>query len=571
MSILGRWISEQTPKFNKEIVEGFSYHRLKGAVKYIDDYIQYVSKKRTKTKLDYLGYRIVPPEEEVALKFKGGGSRPYDLAEDGLYLVEYSFRYADEEKIRKHLIYLPHLEPGNKLMLGSKEWLIMPTLADKVISIGERQIFIYVNSAKHTFVRTIHTVSENGLYRNVPVVMGDIYRNPVKKLDDTTNAKSTIIHYLLAYYGYSKTMELILGWVPQPVYDVGDRTGKVVFESTGLAPDGFKGDPREYKKNRIKFIINEEDNTPEVIYCVGNVLYVLDNFSERLSIEQMEDPIVWRRFMGEIIFSGNHGLHFIMDKMYRHFSGLDYPFDADINHKLKDIGIEADNLIELLATIFRNFNTWLATGDDRNLYNTKSMEVETYALSKITFMFTKLYLDINKEELALEPGQKLVTEEVDKAFRAHMRERSIFHLKKEILYVSSVEDATDHLYFKQTAFLSKQESNSINAAAGGSNTSARHKLSATMATIGSILYLSKRNPDPCIRQNPYASVDFKSGTILPDPMVGDIVTKTDKLLAETYVTNNVKDISEEDDYDVDFDEDFEDFEDNSDTWEDYDD
>lgn len=570
MSVLGKWIASKTPKFNKEVVEGWTYNRLKNSEEFIDSNLKYTSLKRTKTKLKYLGLRVIPPEEYIGLKFKGGSNRTFDMAESATYLIEYNFQYGDEDQIRKVNVLNIHVRKGNKTVLGGKEWSVEPTLADKVISIGERQIFIDIGSAKHTFNRTIHTVFENNMFRNVPIIVGELYRNQVKRLDDTTNAKSTIMHYLLAYYGYSKTMEIVLGFVPKAMYGVDDREGKIVIESTGRAPDGFKGDQELYTKNKIMFVVDEEENTPELLYCLGNVLYILDNFPGMITIEQMEDPFIWRRFMGEIIFSGNHGIPFILNQMNIHFKGLNYTFDVETNTKLRDIGVEADNLIELLAVIFKNFNKWVASGDGRSLYFSKSLEVESYVLSRITSMFTKLYLDINKEELK-SPNGILTSEEVDKAFRSHIREWAITGLRKDTLFVQSVEDTTDHLYFKGTAFVVKQESNSINAAAGGSNTSARHKLSASMATAGSLLYLSKKNPDPTIRQNPYVTIDPDTGTILPDPELGDIVAKTEKMLTQTFIANGVRDVMDDEDIDVEYDDDiFDRDEDMSDDWDDYD-
>lgn len=65
-----------------------------------------------------------------------------------------------------------------------------------------------------------------------------------------------------------------------------------------------------------------------------------------------------------------------------------------------------------------------------------------------------------------------------------------------------------------------------------------------MATIGSLLGLSKKNPTPLIRLNPYVTVDYKTGTILPNPLYNDIVEHTDRLLSNIVLSDSVNDNDE---------------------------
>ena len=92
--------------------------------------------------------------------------------------------------------------------------------------------------------------------------------------------------------------------------------------------------------------------------------------------------------------------------------------------------------------------------------------------------------------------------------------------------------------------VSRQESDSVNVKKADTNTSERGKLVASAATIGSILGLSKKNPTPLIRMNPYVNVDYLTGTVLPHPEYNDIVTRTDLLLANVEVNEDIVDIDE---------------------------
>lgn len=541
MKTLASFIKEKAPKFNKQIVEGICYHRINDAIDYIDQFIQYSVTSKTNTHLRYLGYHEVTPKEEIKFLFNKASRVVHDIAENDMYLVKFLFQYGEEPEPREYYFYIPFMAKGNTIRLSGNKFLVMPTLADKVISIGERVIFINILTAKYNFTRMYHTVAVNGVYTPIPVINSELYKNQVKKLEDTTKANSTIIHYLLANYGYSETMRILLGFVPKPVYDT-DRTDVVVIESAKSAPRGYIGPKELYTPTNIKFVVNEADYNSNVLYSVGNIFYLLDNFPERLTIDNLDDVVVWRRLMGEIIHSGNHGISYLSEKMGAHFNDLNSQFDTITVNKLRDVNIRVTNLIELLVVIFQNFNDWIMSEETRSLYYNKSYEVESFVLSHLTSRITRIVLDINKEELRLN-GVPLEKMTVDNIFKKYFATRAIFSIKKEKRYVTSIEYSGDHLYFKNTSMVVVQESDFINVNNPDTNTSERKKLVASMATVGSILGLSKKNPTPLIRVNPYVNTD-KNGTVLPHPEYDEIVRRTDRLLANVEVNEDIEDIDE---------------------------
>lgn len=248
---------------------------------------------------------------------------------------------------------------------------------------------------------------------------------------------------------------------------------------------------------------------------------------------------MWRRLLGEIIHSGNHSLNYLSEKINAHFNDLNSRFDNITIDKLADVGVNATNLIELINVIFLNFNEWIMNASPRSLYNNKTYEVESFALSNITSRITRIVLDINKEELRVDGGV-LESKIVDKIFQKYFKTKTIFSLKNERLFVASVDYTGDHLYPKNTSMVIQQESDFVNVNDGEANTSEKKKLVASMATVGSILGLSKTNPTPVIRMNPYVNVDPVTGTILPNPQWNHIIEETDKLLANMVLADSVE-------------------------------
>lgn len=538
----GSFIADRVPKFNRTMVEGICFHRLNYAIDYIDNFIKYSCNNKTNTHLEYLGYRELSPKEEIKFLFNKTGKVIYDIAENDMYLVEFMFKYGQEETVRKHLFYIPYMSKGNVIRLSGSKFLTMPILSDKVISIGDKIIFINILTAKYSFTRTYFSVVVNGRFNRVPVINTELYRNQVKKLEDTTKANTTVIHYLLANYGYSKTMQMLLGFVPKAVYDY-DKDDKVVIQSTGNPPHGYIRNKLIYKPSNIKFVIDKNKYTEDVLYCIGNIFYILDNFPESVTIDELDNRVIWKRLLGEIIHSGNHGLGYLSEKINAHFNDLNSNFDTITINKLKDIGVESNNLIGLLVIIFKNFNKWIMNSEVRSLYHNKTYEVESFILSHLTSRITRIVLDINKEELRVN-NDILDSKIVDKIFKKYFVTRAIFSLKKDKQYVTSIEYSGDHLYPKNTAMVVQQESDFVNINNTDVNTSEKKRIVASMATVGSILGLSKKNPTPVIRLNPYVNVDEKTGTILPHPLYNDIIEHTDKLLANIVLSDSVEDLDE---------------------------
>jgi len=552
MRTLANFIAERTPKFNKELVEGLCYHRINKAINYIDNFIKYSCSNKTNTHLKYLGYKEMTPKEEIKFLFNKTSKVVYDIAENDIYLVKFMFKYGDEEQIREHYFYIPYFSKGNIIHLSGNSFLVMPVLSDKVISIGDKIIFINILTAKYSFTRSYFSIIVNDNYHRVPIVNTELYKNQVKKLEDTTKANTTVMHYLLANYGYTQTMQMLLGFVPKPVYDY-HKKDKVILRSTGNVPHGYIKNKQLYKPTNIKFLVDEDKYNEEVLYCLGNIYYIIDNFPESITIDELDNIVIWRRLLGEIIHSGNHGLAYLNEKITAHFNDLNSNFDTITVNKLNDINIKVNNLMELLVIIFKNFNNWIMNNESRSLYYNKTYEVESFVLSHLTSRITRIVLDINKEELRINGG-KLDSKVVDKIFKKYFVTRAIFNLKKEKQYVSSIEYSGDHLYFKNTSMVVQQESDFVNINNPDVNTAERKKIVASMATVGSILGLSKKNPTPLIRANPYVNIDYATGTILPHPEYNDIIERTDRMLANIDISSDIED---RDDLDVDMIDDLE--------------
>lgn len=541
------FIKKETPKFNKDVVEGLTYTRMEDGLEYLNEFIYYTCNSRVgeESNLKYLGCEMVMPEVEK--KLLTSNSKPaFDVSKNTIYLVNFRFQYADEPEVREYQTYLPYIEKGNRMKLSGSDFIVQPVFADKVVSIGEEGVFINILTAKHNFNKDVKVIKYKGEFRRVPLIVSKLYKNAQVKHERTTRALPTLMHYFLSQYGYSETMKRLLGYVPEATYET---SSEGVCEALTTPPRSWIGDRAKYEPSKIKFIIRQDEKEEHAMYCIGNILYLLENFPERMMIEDLDKPGLWKRLLSEIIHSGHYSAGYLNEKITAHFNDLNSRLDVNVTNKLKDVGIRAGCLMDLMEVIFVNFNKWIVSNSTRSYFDSKVYEVESFSFAFIANEFTKVSLNINKEELR-SGGKKLDSQMVDKIFRQHITLRKVYRNRNEKMFVSTSDCPGDHLYFNNSKHVAMQESDAIDIERGQSNTSDKHKISAESAVVGSVYGLSKSNPIPTIHINPYVRIDKETGAVLPHPGTEEIMRKTELLLSNFSLDDAIVDISDSSDPDV---------------------
>jgi hypothetical protein len=539
------FVKNDVAKFNRYMVEGYNYNRLKRTYEYIDEFIKYSCNEKTNTYLQYLGCRKLTPKEEIKIANNKTKDYEYDFAISDMYLVEYMFKYADYDEILRYHLYLPFAHIGNTITISGTKFLVMPVLADKVISIGTNGIFVNIKTAKHKFDRIFHTILRDNIITRVPIVCGSFYKNQSKKLEDTTQADTTMIHYLLSVYGYTELCKKYLGFVPRPFYGPAQSNeDEVILQSIGKAPHGYIGDKKSYIPTSICFAVPKDKMNENVTYLIGSLYYVIDHFSNVITINDLDNTLMWMKLLGEIIHSGKHGLGYIIEKMNAHFKDINSMLPPIVRDKLRSIGQEVHTTLDLIYIIFVNFNNWIMGNEVKSLYNNKVYESESYILNPITSNILKAVLDISKEELR-NNKQPLDLKVVTKIMSSYFTKKAIYKLRKDQLIMTSLEYSGDHIYPKNTAMVVEQEPDPIDPKKETNSDSDKKKLHASMLTIGNILGLTKKTPTPVVRMNPYVDIDLQTGTVLPPKVGYEIIKKTEKLLnnqvEEEYVPEELLD------------------------------
>jgi len=531
-------MAKHTPKMNEAVMNGLATLLMKGAEEYIDAVFRGVNKSLKPHGLEYMGYERCTPEEEFAETTKvRNNKRIFDLARTDIYMVRYKFEF-NGKPIPDRFIYLPFVDEGGIMHISGSMYHLSPVLSDKVISPDTHTIFVRLLRDKVTFRRCYHSMVINGVRDTTQVCWSQIYRkqSDKRKIPATTKALTTISHYLFAKYGFSDTFQRYAGFVPL----IGEGTFSAethppeqwilcesTSTSTNVKPRTYIGE--FYQPTKIQLAIPREHWTPMMQGLVAGFFYVVDHFPDRLKAEHLESQALWMILLGHIVFSGHFGENKLFTNIQEHFASLDDCVDKIIAEKLAEIGYNIDNFYDLMAMIVGTWNDLVGTNERSNLsmYG-KNLEILYYALYPITSDIFLVNFKLNKFA-----SKKTLTEnDVIETFNRNLKARAIFELASDSIVAESVSYSGDHKYPKITSRLASQE----NWQGQGGGRRKRlvigpdQHLDTSQIEVGSVLFLSKSNPSPATRINPFVHVDLNTGTIVRNPELIPVLEKTQRLL-----------------------------------------
>lgn len=525
--LFAKLIAENTPKVNPLIMNGIATTYLSLTEEYIDRVIKTATVHEG---LEYHGYeRCTPYEEFNEVGKLRNNKRTFDLAKSDLYLVKYMFSFQGE-RLPDRYIYLPFVRDGAVMFLKGAKLHITPVLSDKVISPGFNSLFVRLLRYKIIFKRCYHTVIVNDVRETSNVIWSEIYRRVSdKKVPITTKASSCIVHYLLGKYGLSDMFLKYAGFKPivggeEINVEKYPADKWIICKSTRVKPKTFIGE--YYEANNVRLAIPLEMWNHISKSLVTGFYYVADHFPTRVTPDMLDNNNIWKILLGHILFSGNYGENKLYSDICEHFTSIDDYVDNIVIEKLRESGCMAEDFYDLMAMISSEFNSYILDSNNNTLsmYG-KSLEILYYVLYDITSGIFNVNFKLSKPI-----GNRVLTiNNVKEIFNKNMRMRAIRSLASGRVAVETVSYSGDHKYFKLTSKLTEQE----DLPRGGQGRKKRFvlgqdkHLDVSMIEAGSLLFLSKSNPTPTNKINPYINVDLKTGTVIPNPKFESLRRETD--------------------------------------------
>lgn len=558
--ILAEFVAQDTPKFNKEVVNGLACTYL--TPENIERYLDHIFRSASKSfpaGLTYEGYaRCTPFEEYCEMVKSKTNSRQFELAQTNIYFIKFMFSYNGEPIHPPRYVWLPYVEDAGTMHIGGALYQISPVLSDKVISPGRDTVFVRLLRDKLIFLRCMHSVSIDGVRENSYVVWSKIYRNSKEKRLATTKALPTVPHYLFAKYGFSECFQKYVGFVPVVGTDITrenyPESDWVICESssavTKVPPPGFMG--VNYTPSNIKLAIPRDKWSPLVKSFVAGLYYVIDHFSDRWKPEWLDDKRLWIILLGHIYYSGIYGDNKNYTLMSEHFNSLDEYADPIIIEKLRESGHVIEDFYDLMVLLMDKYNSFIHdTGNSVLSMYGKSLEVLYYVLLDITTSIFTVNFKLNRmaKRAAQTSRVHLSLNAITETFNRYLTPGKIFKIRQKNVAVEPTSYSGDNKYPKFTSKIVEQEANpGLGRNKSGKKRkviSENNHLDISMVEAGSILFLSKNNPSPASRINPYVRLDLATSTIVPNPEFKELIDSVaKKFLGYADITDFSEDIEQ---------------------------
>ena len=525
-------VARNTPKMNKDVVDSLVVKMLPYAEKFLDDVFRAASLSFP-SGLRYIGFERATPMEEYRLATKANSSnkRVAEISRSDVYCMKYYFEYEWEETINgiieikkeaiTRYIHLPFVGEGGSMIISGKKIFLHPVMTDRVISPSNGTVFVRLMRDKIIFRRLYHAVYINNVKTTSSVVYAELYRNsnknnnkPFRKL---TKASSSIVNYLLGKFGFSDFFRHYLGFVPEIGHynrEVEDANS-FVFRSTKLKPRTYID--KEYIPSDIYIKIPKDKMNNLVKDVITAIFYIIDNFPSIIKVEYFDDPRIWMRCLGYIIFNGNNSTIKIMDGVIEHYNSLDEYVDSVVTRKLLEDGYHCNNFYDLLILVIENFSNWIIDSDKNiNTMYGKELSVLYPIFYPLTRKLFSTAFKLNKSSLKKKLSIKEIIEIMNKNFTIGI----IYDLSKTDAPKSNVNYPGDNKFFKITSTIIPQATN----ISSESNVKKKrvtendpiNKIHASIVEAGGYLNVTKPHPTGIGKINPYVYLDANN-TIVPDP------------------------------------------------------
>lgn len=540
-SILAKVCAKMTPKTNPDIMRGLATVHLDNAL----GYLSVICKRNFDNcvpGLVFLGLEKCTTEEEYQEWTKlRGTKRQFDFAESYIYMVKLRLGLQVGDEILqfkpKH-IYVPYCTDGGIIKLGGSLFHIKPVLTNKVISPGHRQLFVRMLGTRKNFLRAGYSIKVDGDTQTTFVVHSAIYdaKSSKKGLGPaTTRAVSTMTHYLLLKYGYTETFRKYLGHVPVVGYAEEITPEKyppsdwVIISTahTSSKPSGYV--EQVYESSHIRLAVRRDMWDQPTRALVSELFYVIDHFP-KCKIEDFDKPDSWLVLMGYILVGGQYTIGRIFSQMQEHLTTLDDFVDEFASDKLSEKGYEVNDFYDLAAMLSTRFPDLLAENDRAGNIYEKYYDVMYHVMRPLTYALKNAQYALQHAAKRLGPGRDSATDGVlfttlEGVLTRRLNPGAIFSLNGDNTVLEPVSYCGDHWYPRITSKVSEQEK--ANGGKGGRRgTSDADHLDISMLEGGSLLFLPKGNPTPVANINPYANICRRTGSIIPNPELVDLLAQT---------------------------------------------
>ena len=396
------------PKFDETIIKGIPYTEMQNAMEEISSAAKDLNRMGIKD-FRFVKVSLTDPLKEVQRSIFPSRTTGVKTARQVLkldrnltYMINFHFEFQGQE-LDVANVRIPLLQPGNKFQMWGKNYFARSVLVDRGVNLAKNELFIQLDRTSFSMARTTHPVIYNKALTCDTVLTGNPHRgrdNKKGKGDDKIKATQNLFLYLLAKYGWTKSIEMmgtnltvVKGTSYDAVFEEYYPKGYTVYGSSGIkTSDG--GKKLDWAEPDI-FILYKGDlgiGTDEynvVSLIVANFFYVADRITDMLTIDDMEDTNFWSNILGRFIFyrADKPGTWYT-DEGNNHLNkSIDSLIDSRTRRRLLSDGIDIEDTYDLFI--------WLMLNEREVYANVHPSDISRKRVTTIRYLLSYVIDNIN--------------------------------------------------------------------------------------------------------------------------------------------------------------------------------
>lgn len=489
--------SKLLPDFNKYLLNDFRSSKMKEIVNYLCVLFS-ESVKLFDGKLKFIGCQELTPDEYVEyVRTNKILNRKVEIQRSTFSLYRFNFEF--QKEIHSIHIQVPFMDHGAVWLSDTKYYPLFAEVDKGGLHITNTDVIVTVMRAKLPFRRDeqfMFVTNKDAVFRE-NVVTAKIHQRKLSRVKK--NVRPPLILYNLVKMPFHKCMEY---------YDF--KPGEIDISSECV-------DHPEYSYIRIiddiylkiKDVVLEDKFKRRVI---ASYLMCMAKYPDIKSIKDLVAPhsIHYKIVLGKYTYPSNTKPMLLHDNAEKHLETTDVLLDPPARHQLKTIGIEANDIYELLRIIFYNIDNWMVGYDPIDLYEKKLGSLEQIMAPLITTINTRQFRVINNKK------SEGLTSNVIRDFCARASQHSSW-FSKTFMFRANPTMCNDNMLLsigaKRFRSLENIELRATSARKKKNIPTVLLKAHPSHLVVESILSLPSSAPIRTGEINPYLQID-KDGNIL---------------------------------------------------------
>lgn len=493
-------VKQQLPPFNDYLLKTFRKDQINRSVEYVDTVFREAI-KLFNGEIIYHGCDILSPEHRLDELNDPAFKRGFNIQISELQLVRFTFLY-EGNRIVTHM-YLPYIKDGAITIDDTKYYLQLAIIEKVIYRIADGIIvkvmrsplhfwrseqFGYVNTKGKSFIESIITTKIH--YKQRKRAKRDI--------------KTALLLYPLSHFGLLGTYQH---------FNIDPSTIQFVDSENLTAPEDIM-----YIKVREGIYVKVKPELMQGDYSriVASLVYCLRYYKEA-TIPDIYDPsgVIWKIILGKSIYGLSTKSTLAHNHAEKHFTSLATYLDPLTQAELAKQNIFCNDIYDLLITVFKSIDGWIANYKPNNLYDKKLGVLELIMSELVETIFKKMYGNPNDQKLTLKTVRAILRMPSKKIAGLYkcgaVRGSTQIYGDNELLTIQGKkirQPISQETPGKQRSSKKKAGGNII-----GSD---EHQFDTSALVHESILSIPSSNPGDGGDINPYAPISHDGSLLKPD-------------------------------------------------------